>query len=323
MDWTRISWIAIAALCILMPTSAAQADVNLARVVTFGDSLTDNQGLLPRYTGLPSTLYGHDPMQLVFDKNALQGNSLKNYAVAGFTSDNVGTEIALYQFNTFFGFEPKGTLIQLEMGGNDILNNASLLANHAPGTYAQADRVINSLIRNWRNYAVDLAGTARPDVKAVMWTIPDITLTPRYWQQLNQQQQANVRAHTQRANAFIRSFGRFNNVLVLDIYSILADFVNNPPQIGNITLNGPPAHGETTDMFADEIHPTAVSNALIANELIMQMNLRWNANFELYSENELLDFALNGGWRIPAPGTATLLLIGGVFAAGPRRRRVA
>lgn len=312
-----------AVLLVLGAVIGARADVNLHHVVCFGDSLTDNQSILPRYTGLPSTLYGHDPMELVFDKNRLQGNELSNYAVAGFTSDNVGLQVGLYQFNITFGFENKATLFQMEMGGNDILNNDSLLYNNAPGTNRQADRVINTLLRNWRTYTADLASTSRPDVKAVLWTIPDITLTPRYWEQLSGQQQANLRAHTERANAFIRSLDHFDNVLVLDVWSILADFVNDPPQIGHITLEGPPQHGHTTDMFADEIHPTAVSNALIANELIRTMNLEWNAGFELYSENELLDFALNGGWRIPTPGTATLLIIGSIFAARPRRQRAA
>lgn len=323
MNWNHHHLITVAASVCVLGAAAASADVNLQHVATFGDSLTDNQGLLPRYTGLPATLYGHDPMQLVWDKNHQPGDDLSNYAVAGFTSGNVGTEISLYKFNVLFGFDSNATLFQLEMGGNDLLNNDALLYNNAPGTNQQADGVINTLIRNWRTNARSLANGARSDAKAVLWTIPDISLTPRYWQQLNQQQQANLRAHTQRANTFIRSLGHLNNVVVLDIWSILAQYVNDPPQIGNITLVGPPAHGESIDIFADEIHPTAVSNALIANEIINQMNLKWSAGFELYSESELIDFALNGGWRIPTPGTAAVLFLGSLVVAGPRRRRAA
>jgi len=323
MKLNQRRWISVIAITVAAISTAAMADVNLQHVATFGDSLTDNQGLLPLYTGLPATLYGHDPMQLVWDKNHRPGDDLSNYAVAGFTSGNVATEISLYKFNVLFGFDSNATLFQLEMGGNDILNNAALLSNNAPGSNPQADGVINTLIRNWRTDALALASGARPDAKAVLWTIPDISLTPRYWQQLNPQQQANLRAHTQRANAFIRSLSHLNNVVVLDTWSILAQFVNDPPQIGHITLIGPPAHGESIDIFADEIHPTAVSNALIANEIITQMNLKWNAGFDLYSESELIDFALNGGWRIPTPGTAGVLLVGSLVVAGPRRRRAA
>lgn len=314
---------AAAAAIICGFASAGEADVNLGHVVTFGDSLTDNQSILPRYTGLPPTLYGHDPMQLVFDKNGLPGNELSDYAVAGFTSSNVGLQIDLYQFNIFFGFEQRATLFQLEMGGNDILNNDSLLYNNAPGTNGSADRVITDLIRNWKTYAQDLASTARPDARAVVWTLPDITLTPRYWQTLSPTQEANLRAHTQRANRFIRTLGRFDNVAVLDLWTILAEMIADPPRLGEVQLLGPPHHGETTHLFADEIHPTAVSNALLANEIIALMNQKWDAGFEFYSEGELIDFALNGGWRIPSPGSAAAVLIGACFIAPARRRRAA
>lgn len=313
---------ALAAVAIAA-SGPAFGDVNLSHVVTFGDSLTDNQTILPRYTGLPPTLYGHDPMQLVFDKNGLPGNELSDYAVAGFTSSNVGLQIDLYQFNIFFGFEQRATLFQLEMGGNDLLNNDSLLYNNAPGTNGSADRVITNLIRNWRVYAQDLASTARRDARAVVWTIPDITLTPRYWQTLSQQQEANLRAHTQRANRFIRSLGRFDNVVVLDLWAILREIVADPPRLGEVQLLGPPHHGETFHLFADEIHPTAVSNALIANEIIALMNQKWDAGFEFYSENELIDFALNGGWRIPSPGSAAVILLAACLIAPGRRRRAA
>ncbi len=321
---TFISRFLIASAAVaIVATGEVSGDVNLGHVVTFGDSLTDNQTILPRYTGLPATLYGHDPMQLVFDKNHRPGNELSDYAVAGFTSSQVGLQIDLYQFNAFFGFEQHATLFQLEMGGNDLLNNDSLLYNNAPGTNGSADRVITDLIRNWRLSAQDLASTARRDARAVVWTIPDITLTPRYWQALTPTQEANLRAHTQRANRFIRALGRFDNVAVLDVWAILRELAANPPRLGEVQLLGPPHHGETTHLFADEIHPTAVSNALIANEIIALMNQKWDAGFEFYSEAELIDFAINGGWRIPSPGGAAVILIGACIVVPARRRRAA
>ena len=155
MKLNQMRWISVVAITMSAITTAACADVNLQHVATFGDSLTDNQGLLPRYTGRPDTLYGHDPMQLVWDKNHRPGDDLSNYAVAGFTSGNVGIEISLYKFNVLFGFDSNATLFQLEMGGNDILNNDALLYNNAPGTNQQADSVINTLIRNWRTNTRD------------------------------------------------------------------------------------------------------------------------------------------------------------------------
>jgi len=321
--YRRVSSACLLFLCsTLLAPCIALGDVNLREVVCFGDSLTDNQTILPIYKGNPPELYGHDPMELVFDKNRQGGNELSNYAVAGFTSDLVDLEVELYEFNTFFWWQPDATLFQIEMGGNDIMNNDMLLANNAPGESYQADNVINNIINNWKDYLVDLEEDARPDAKAVFWTVPDVTMTPEYYGKLTPQQEDNIRQHTERANDFVRSFDRFDFVAVLDLYVLITEYVNDPPVIGDITLDGPPDYGESDDLFGDSIHPTAVSNALIANELIALMNDKWNAGFEFYSEAELLDFTLNGGWNppIPAPGSVgvmALLVIG--FSA--RRRR--
>lgn len=308
-------------LCALsLASTDIHADVNLHEVVTFGDSLTDNQSILPLYTGLPPTLYGHDPMQLVFDKNKRPSNELSNYAVAGFTSDLVDLEVELYEFNVFFFLQDKATLFQLEMGGNDVLNNDFLLARNAPGTNVAADGVMNNILGNFEDYLTDLKEDARFDAKAVLWTLPDISLTPRYFNVFSAQEQANIRAHTERVNTVIRGLDRFANVLILDLYTLLAEIVQSPPTIRDITLGAPPQHGSTTDIFADEIHPTAVSNAILANELIALMNDKWDAGFESYSEDELYDFALNGGWN-PAPG-GILVLLGFVTLISHRRRDV-
>ena len=301
---------------------AARADVNLAEMVCFGDSLTDNQSILPWYEGNPATLYGHDPFELAFDKNHAPGDELSNYAVAGFTSGLVDLQIELYEFNTFFGFESKATLFQLEMGGNDVLNNDRLLASYAPGQNAEADRVIDDIIRNWRDYVKDLRQDARRDAQAIFWTIPDITATPRYYGAFTDQESANLRAHTERANAVIRGYDRSDSVIVLDMFELVQSWSEEVPIILGLELGAPPNYGETTDLFADEIHPTAVSNGLIANELIALINAEWGANLIGYTDEELLEFALNGGWNlVPAPGGAVLLSLAAVGVLGQRRRR--
>lgn len=305
-------------LCIAaLGSTRSLADVNLHEVVTFGDSLTDNQSILPIYTGLPPTLYGHDPMQLVFDKNRRPSDELSNYAVAGFTSDLVDLQVELYEFNKLIFLQDRGTLYQLEMGGNDVLNNDFLLARNAPGTNVAADGVINNILDNFEDYLIDLQEDARFDAKGVIWTLPDISLTPRYFNVFTAQEQANIRAHTERVNTVLRGLDRFADVVVLDVYMLLAEIVNNPPTIRDITLGGPPQFGQTTDIFADEIHPTAVSNAILANELIALMNDKWDAGFASYTEDELYDFAINGGWN-PAPG-GLLVLAGFVCVLGRRR----
>jgi hypothetical protein len=67
--------------------------------------------------------------------------------------------------------------------------------------------------------------------------------------------------------------------------------VNHPPVIFGHALVPPPAYGEYDHLFADEIHPTAVGNALIANYFIVSMNAKWLDDIPLYSRSELADLA--------------------------------
>lgn len=302
--------------------SAVFADVNLREVVCFGDSLTDNQSILPWYTGESPRLYGHDPMELVFNKNRQPGNELSNYAVAGFTSDLVDLQIELYEFNNAIWLQRDATLFQLEMGGNDLLGNEDLLTQYAPGENGRADGIINTIIDNFADYTRDLYEDARPDAKAVLWTLPDLTQTPRYWEVFNDQQESNMRAHIEHANAAIRGYARFASVVVLDLWAIVNDWIENPPDINGLTLRLPPFYGESGDFFADDIHPTAVSNGLIANELVELMNLKWDAGFIGLTEDELYDLAINGGDNSPIPAPASLLMLLLGFVLLVRRRHV-
>ena len=44
-------------------------------------------------------------------------------------------------------------------------------------------------------------------------------------------------------------------------------------------------------IFADPLHPTAVSNGITANMLIIQANMTFDDSIPLYSEDELADMA--------------------------------
>ena len=52
--------------------------------------------------------------------------------------------------------------------------------------------------------------------------------------------------------------------------------------------------GVYAGLFADDIHPTAVANALVANEIIDVMNAKWGAGIPRYGDAELAALA-----RIP------------------------
>lgn len=279
----------IASVVALGVSSLAQAQANFDQMVTFGDSLTHNDLLWLVYGSSPD-LYGNDPNQAVFNKARLSGDDLDSYAIAGSESDDVVVQIDLYDFSRLIGLQDRATMLGFEIGGNDFLNNDSLLASAAPGENAQADAVVDNLLGNLRSDLIGLSAN-HPNVQLIIWTVPDIVITPENWGRFSPTGEANIRAHLERVNRQIRRLDRFSNVVVFDLYAHQQDLLANPPVLFDVQLNLPPAYGDFDDLFADTIHPTAVANALMANEMISQINDKWNENIPLYTDEELADLA--------------------------------
>ena len=85
--------------------------------------------------------------------------------------------------------------------------------------------------------------------------------------------------------------GHRKEVAVLDISSVLTAAIFSPPVIAGVPLLPPPYYGESFAIFADPLHPTAVSNGITANMLIIQANMTLDDSISLYSEDELADMA--------------------------------
>jgi len=280
----------IASLILFVFASSAFGQANFTDTVCFGNSLTHNDLLWIVY-GNPPDLYGMDPMEAVFDKGAVTGDELASYAVAGSLSDDVSVQIDLYDFLRLLGNQDKATLFNFEIGSNDILNNIGLLAAFAPGEDPSADAVINNIISNMREDFFRLR-SSHPAAQFVIWLIPDVTLTPDLWGELDPVEIDNVLAHIDRVNRMIHNAGnRLDFVVALDIYSLIQEFVSDPPVIFGVQLVPPPAYGDYDHLFADLIHPTAVSNAMIANDMILDINVKWNDAIPFYTEEELADLA--------------------------------
>lgn len=280
--------LACAALVILSARAHAQAD--FTDTVTFGNSLTHNDLLWIVY-GSPPDLYGADPMEAVFDKGAVAGDELVNYAIAGSESKDVSFQIDLYEFLRILNIQDKATLFGFEIGGNDILNNIGLLAASPPGADPAADGVIDDIIDNMRADLSRLRAD-HPAAQFVVWLIPDVTVTPDLWDALTPGEVDNVRAHIDRVNRIIRLAGdRLDFLVALDVYTAIQQVVANPPVFFGHALVPPPAWGAFDNVFADEIHPTAVSNALIANLLIGEINAGWGDDIPFYTDEELATLA--------------------------------
>lgn len=258
-------------------------------LVTFGDSLTHNDPLGFAY-GNPQDLYGEDPAEAVFSKGSGDDDSLGNYAVAGSKAEDIEDQIDLYDWWQEIGMQDAATLINFEIGGNDIMDNVDDLAAHPPGEDGATDEITSSILATMKENMLRLYYD-HTGAQFIVWTIPDVTLTPEYWGELSQAEINNIRAHTQVINDFIRGLDRHSFVIVLDLYGIFHKMVAHPPSDGTHTLAPPPEHEDYDDMFADEIHPTAVSNAILANSIIREINRKWGGTVPSYTIPELLDLA--------------------------------
>lgn len=274
------------ALVLLLLQSTVGSALN---VVTFGDSLTHND-LLGWVYGNPQDMYGDDPMEATSKKAASPGDQLDNYAVAGSESQHVSLQIDAYELARLIGIQPPADIIGYEIGGNNILNNMYLLTQYGVDENPEADAVINQIVSNQATQLAHLAST-HLNGRAVLWTIPDVTLTPEWYGLLTEQEIDNVQSHILRANKFIGSLASLPNVVVLDLYTMLQYAVENPPVINGQALIPPPAYGDYDHIFADSIHPTAVGNGLMANAIIEAINDKWDLSIPLYSEQELADLA--------------------------------
>lgn len=285
----RIRLVAATVAVAAAVTNPASSQVNFSETVTFGDSLTHND-LLGWYYGNPQDMYGNDPNQAVFNKGADPGDTLTSYAVAGSESSDVNIQIDFYDFMRTIFLQGKATTFGYEIGGNDVLNNIGLLAAYAPGQNPDADAVIDSLIANMRSQVTYLR-SKHHNAKFIIWTVPDVTLTPDHWYDLTPQEQANVRAHVERVNSLIRDADRLPFVAVVDIYTELQNLIENPPVLFGHPIVGPPSYGDYDHLFADTIHPTAVGNGLLANAIIDRINAKWGDAIPHYTDVELADLA--------------------------------
>ncbi|MCX6339322.1 MAG: SGNH/GDSL hydrolase family protein [Candidatus Aureabacteria bacterium] len=281
--------LAIVYSLLLSPSGTAFSQPDFSAFVTFGDSLTHNDLLGIAYDN-PQDLYGEDPAEAVFSKGALPDDTLNSYAIGGSQAKDISRQIDVYELCERIGTQLRATLINFQIGGNDILNNFDELAAHAPGTDSAADGIIDTLLATMKEDMLRLYD-AHQDARFIVWTIPDVTIAPKHYGALTGAEMGNVRAHIDEVNRFIRSLDQYSFVVVLDLYRLFQQIVATPPSGNGHQLVPPPAYGDYDNMFADEIHPTAVSNAMVANTIINQMNKKWKGAIPRYSAPELIHLA--------------------------------
>jgi hypothetical protein len=262
--------------------------VQLQDTICFGDSLTHND-LLGLVYGNPQDMYGDDPMEAAFNKGASAGDELHRYAVGGSGSGNLEDQVNLYLLDRLFGSVDQGTLFCIAVGANDILNNDPLLGANPPGMDPVADALIDNLVDNIQDNLQNL-WLSSSSAQFVIWTIPDVTITPDLWGKTPQQKK-NIRAHVQRANQSILALQSLPGVAIVDTYWLLRRLGLHPQSLYGHSLVGPPLFTGYDHIFADELHFTAVTNAIVANRIITKMNTAYGDSIPSYSKNELAALA--------------------------------
>jgi len=276
---------------VLVSVATGQAQINTTQVYSFGDSLTDND-FVYLFFGTSPEIYGADPMELAFAKAAGPGDQLTNFAILGSRSSDVLDQIKEYQRGRDAGEIPAATLVSLQAGGNDLIDlengsaNLVLLASVAPGKSRAADKIVNDAANNLLASIQLLQRRGRPQI--VLWTTPDVSLSP-YVLSLgfSAKQLQNIRAHNAKLNRSIRQMGRRSNIAILDVAELQQALTFQPPAILGVTILPTPWFGFATAQLADPIHPTAVMNGFVANEMILQLNWEFCDSVPLYDELEL------------------------------------
>jgi lysophospholipase L1-like esterase len=273
--------------------------VDLRSTVTFGNSLTDNQTLAPAYFKRWPWLYGHDPMELVFDKNQAPGDQLVSYAIAGSYANWVAIQAGIYTAANMLGEQPTATFVGLELGGNDLFRAFTRYGARLPGEDEGYDRETDLLAQRFRDLLDQLLSATPDTTPIVLWTLPNIWVTARYFTTMSEAEIASVTGHTDKVNEVVRALGDHPRVALFDVERMMRELATEPPSVGGVQLEPPPANGKPNNVFADAIHPTAVSNAIAANRIVATLNKKFDAEFVGYNEVELAAFATEGGAWIP------------------------
>ncbi len=282
--------ISLYCICLFTTTNQAFCQTNTTRAYSFGDSLTDNTYAYLFFPDLPldPTIYGADPFEAVFNKAAVEGDLLEDFAIAGSTSADVLAAVEYYVAARSAGAIEPATLVSVQGGGNDFLTVSNLFAlgSAAPGESEAIDQIVDGVKNNLMKAMRLLRKSDQPQI--IVWTVPDVTLTPYILSfGLDATTSANVRAHIERLNNFIRAQGNRPDVAVLDASYVFNAVTFQPLVILNVELFPTPYFGFATAIFADPIHPTAVGNGLLANDLIQSLNDNFDDTISFYSEAEL------------------------------------
>ncbi|MDP6839513.1 MAG: hypothetical protein QF724_11295, partial [Planctomycetota bacterium] len=155
------------------------------------------------------------------------------------------------------------------------------------------DAVIDDLINN---FAIAFGLVYSDERQFIIWTVPRIVLAPDHADEFTLAGKRNLRRHTERANEAIYSLAAMSNVAVYDFDGGLRRMSKMPRVLYGHGLITVPFFGGYDHVFADDLHLTAVTNAILGNGILAAMRGKWGLTASPYGDEELADLA-----HIPHP----------------------
>ncbi|MBU0637574.1 MAG: hypothetical protein KKB50_01815 [Planctomycetes bacterium] len=147
------------------------------------------------------------------------------------------------------------------------------------------------------NITTALNTTVPTGVQMVVVNIPDFSIMPYVWSSFPDPVRRDaVAAAVEQANADIRDLAAEHDLALLDMYALTkAMFGPNQDQhehllVGNVEIELLIASGSNplAGWVADGVHPRSVVQGIGANAILTALNLAYDANVTLFTEEELL-----------------------------------
>ena len=279
-------------LCLFAVTAAYRPVANqitpdFSSFVTIGDRYTDNDW------GRPRSMYGADPFEALFDKASVSSDVLSNFAEGGTTTDDLPRMIDDYRDAVDNGSIQQATMFGIEIGTNDMFNIIHQIKNVVAGQDPSVDALVNGILNKLKISTKYLLDT-HPQALIILWNLETARCWPAF-PNITNAQWNNIDTHYQRVNQLIAQAPRYSSrILVLNMYQVFGRLCTQPTILRGVELKRPPQWDGWDYVCADPFHPTAVSNAIIANQMIRDINSATGTSIPLYTENELADLA-----RIP------------------------
>lgn len=257
----------IKTVIVLISISSTSLAQSTKATYVFGNSLLG----LERIT---TKNYGESFAHLVFNKIKENGDKYTNLAIPGATSNVVVIEVRKANPHD-------ATLVFIECGVNDIAVHKPL-TQYKRGTNIKADRLSNDIFLNITN-SIKMCPN-RADI--ILFTMPSLhILQPHY--DLTKEEKDNGDTHLEYVNGQLRRL-ESPQITVVELGPYYEYILLNPPKVSSVEMIGFPQSGKFNYITIDGVHPGAITNGLMANLMIVQLNDKWGLNIEKYTDKELL-----------------------------------